>query len=69
VADYAARFGASNVSLAQAHVPFAWDDETIRRIEAERRAVLDEDQLEARAAWRDRRLMALMAHKRHCPES
>jgi 3-hydroxyacyl-CoA dehydrogenase len=64
VADYAARYGASNTSLAQSHVPFAWDTETIRRIEAERRTVLGEDQLEARAAWRDRRLMALMAHKR-----
>ena len=64
VADYAARFGASNISLAQSHVPFGWDEETIRRIEAERRTVLGEDQLEARAAWRDRRLMALMAHKR-----
>ena len=64
VADYAARYGASNTSLAQSHVPFAWDAETIRRIEAERRTVLGEDQLEARAAWRDRRLMALMAHKR-----
>ena len=64
VADYAARYGASNTSLAQSHVPFAWDTETIRRIEAERRTVLGCDQLEARAAWRDRRLMALMAHKR-----
>ncbi|MBL8382340.1 MAG: 3-hydroxyacyl-CoA dehydrogenase [Burkholderiales bacterium] len=64
VADYAARYGASNTALARAHVPFEWDDETIRRIEAERRAALPADRLEARAAWRDRRLMALLAHKR-----
>lgn len=67
IADYAARYGASNLALAASHAPFAWDAETIRRIEAERRMVLAEDQLEARAAWRDRRLMALMAHKRGAP--
>jgi 3-hydroxyacyl-CoA dehydrogenase len=64
VVDYAARYGPSNHALAQSHRPFAWDDETLKRVEAERRAVLAEDKLDARAAWRDRRLMALMAHKR-----
>jgi 3-hydroxyacyl-CoA dehydrogenase len=64
VADYAARYGPDNRAMAAEHRPFAWDAETIRRIETERRAVLPEDALEARAAWRDRRRMALMAHKR-----
>ena len=64
VVDYAERYGASNRELAQAHVPFGWDAQTLKRLEAERRTVLTEDQLEARSAWRDRRLMALMAHKR-----
>ena len=64
IADYAARYGGANRELAQAHAPFDWDAETMTRVEAERRTVLEEDQLEARAEWRDRRLMALMAHKR-----
>ena len=34
------------------------------RIEAERRAQLPADRLGERAAWRDRRLMALAAHKK-----
>jgi hypothetical protein len=33
------------------------------RIEADRRAALPLDQLGERSAWRDRRLMALAAHK------
>jgi 3-hydroxyacyl-CoA dehydrogenase len=69
VVDYAERYAASNRALAEAHLPFAWDAETLKRVEAERRVVLKEDQLEARAAWRDRRLMALMAHKRAAPTS
>ena len=33
-------------------------------IEAERRKALPADRLQAHQAWRDRRLMALAAHKR-----
>jgi hypothetical protein len=36
----------------------------IARIEAERRRLLPADKLKARARWRDRRLMALLAHRR-----
>ena len=32
------------------------------------RTVLAADQLEARAEWRDRRLIVLMAHKRGAPD-
>lgn len=41
---------------------------TMTRIAAERRTGLAADQLEARAEWRDRRLIALMAHKRGAPD-
>ncbi len=41
-----------------------WDDELIAKVDGQRRAQLDQSQLGARAAWRDRRLMALIAHKR-----
>ena len=41
-----------------------WTGPAMDAIESERRARLPADQLEERAAWRDRRLMALAAHKR-----
>ncbi len=69
VADYAARYGHTYRDVAAVHAPFAWDAATLARIEAERRAVLPLDRLEARSAWRDRRLMALLAHQRVAPAS
>jgi hypothetical protein len=41
-----------------------WDETVVRRVEAERRALLRERDLPARSGWRDRRLMQLVAHKR-----
>jgi len=40
-----------------------WSGAAIDRVEAERRQRLPVNELEARARWRDRRLMALAAHK------
>jgi len=41
-----------------------WTGPVLEAVEVERRARLAEGQLAARAVWRDRRLMALAAHKR-----
>jgi 3-hydroxyacyl-CoA dehydrogenase len=41
-----------------------WNGPVVEEIEADRRKLLAADQLQARQAWRDRRLMALIAHKR-----
>jgi 3-hydroxyacyl-CoA dehydrogenase len=41
-----------------------WAGPVIDTVEAERRAVLPADRLGERQAWRDRRLMALAAHKK-----
>ncbi len=41
-----------------------WAGEVIEIVERERRAKLPESELARRQAWRDRRLMALAAHKR-----
>ena len=46
----------------------AWLGPMMDRIEAERRARVPADLLGERAAWRDRRLMALAAHKRRASE-
>jgi L-gulonate 3-dehydrogenase len=68
VADYAARYSATMVDMDRAQTPRDWDPAAIRRLEAERRALLGAGALGARAAWRDRRLMALAAHKRRMSE-
>ena len=65
VADYARRLGPLYASIAasrKTHRP--WDEALIREVEQQRRAVLAASQLGERAAWRDRRLMALAVHKR-----
>ena len=41
-----------------------WNGPVLDEIEAERRKRLPADKLQERQAWRDRRLMALAAHKR-----
>jgi len=41
-----------------------WNGPVLDVIEADRRKAVAADQLQARQAWRDRRLMALIAHKR-----
>jgi hypothetical protein len=41
-----------------------WNGPALDPIEADRRKRLPADQLQARQAWRDRRLMALATHKR-----
>jgi len=45
-----------------------WDGSVLEKIEAARRASLPAEDLAARQAWRDRRLMALAAHKRDAAE-
>jgi len=45
-----------------------WTGPVLDTVEAERRAALPADRLGERQAWRDRRLMALAAHKRRANE-
>jgi hypothetical protein len=45
-----------------------WQGEAPDRIEAERREALPAARRAARGAWRDRRLMALAAHKQKAAE-
>ncbi|MBL8631248.1 MAG: 3-hydroxyacyl-CoA dehydrogenase [Rhodospirillaceae bacterium] len=64
VADYAQRLGPLYHSVAQSRRdPKAWDPNLIEKVEAERRTHLKAEDLDARRAWRDRRLMALIASK------
>lgn len=64
VSDYAARFGAAFESMMGGVEYKPWDKELIARIETERRELMPDEKHAEREAWRDRRLMALVAHKR-----
>ena len=64
VADYVARYGPALNEINASQVPRRWSDECLARLEAERRQCLPVGALASRQAWRDRRLMALLAHKR-----
>ncbi|MFG1425143.1 3-hydroxyacyl-CoA dehydrogenase [Roseixanthobacter glucoisosaccharinicivorans] len=65
VADYAARYQQiyERISPSQWH-RVDWTGPVMAQVLAERRARLPQDQLAERQVWRDRRLMALAAHKR-----
>ncbi|WP_029005931.1 3-hydroxyacyl-CoA dehydrogenase [Azorhizobium doebereinerae] len=65
VADYVARYQQiyERISPSQWH-RVDWAGDVLETVLAERRQRLPEDQLGARQVWRDRRLMALAAHKR-----
>src|SRR6476660_5886153 len=64
VRDYAARYGQALYEQVAGVQPKPWDDALISKIEAERRKIMPQDEHGTREAWRDRRLMALIAHKR-----
>ncbi|MFH1558706.1 MAG: 3-hydroxyacyl-CoA dehydrogenase [Pseudomonadota bacterium] len=65
VADYAARYQQiyERISPSQWH-RVDWNGPVMEQVLAERRARLPQEQLAERQVWRDRRLMALAAHKR-----
>ena len=69
VKDYASRYGKSNRETMSDVKAFSWAGEAIDRVDEERRKQLSIDDIGARSAWRDRRLMALAAHKREAPAS
>ena len=69
VKDYAARYGPQNRAAMAGREGFGWSEETVAKVDAERRNQLPIADIGARSAWRDRRLMALAAHKRQAPAS
>ena len=65
VRDYAERLGGLYLDIARDRTdPKPWSGELVAAVEAERRAALPAGELALRRRWRDRRLMALAAHKR-----
>lgn len=68
VADYAARYGPKMHGMMQAMTPPRWEGDLVTRVEQQRRALMPQTEHARREAWRDRRLMALVAHKRKMTE-
>ena len=64
VTDYAGRYGKVLYETMSSVRHKPWDAALIGKIEAERRKVMPQKQHAEREAWRDRQLMALIAHKR-----
>jgi L-gulonate 3-dehydrogenase len=63
VRDYVARYGPAFARIAAGAAPIDWTGEVLDTVETQRRELLAQEGLAARTAWRDRRLMALAAHK------
>jgi hypothetical protein len=65
VRDYAARYqGIYENLFPQMQRRVDWSGEVMTTVEADRRALLPAGELQKRQVWRDKRLMALLAHKR-----
>jgi len=64
IPDYAERYGPKLHGMMKDAEYAPWDPALISKIEAERRKIMPQSQHGTREAWRDRRLMALIAHKR-----
>ncbi|MBU2091089.1 MAG: 3-hydroxyacyl-CoA dehydrogenase [Alphaproteobacteria bacterium] len=65
IADYIARYAPMYWDMQQEQAqPRRWDKALSDTLEGERREALPADRLDDRQAWRDRHLMALIAHKR-----
>ena len=64
IADYAIRLGPLMHEIARSrNHEEPWSQELIRKVEAERRQLFNQDGLPGRRAWRDRLLMALAAER------
>jgi L-gulonate 3-dehydrogenase len=63
IPDYAQRYGPLLHGLTEEMPPYDFDAATVAEVAKQRRALVPEEALGERAAWRDRELMALLAHK------
>jgi 3-hydroxyacyl-CoA dehydrogenase len=68
LADYCHRYGPLYAKMQQQMQPLDWDSALVNRLHAARRAELPANMQPIRQEWRDRRLMALLAHKANQPD-
>jgi 3-hydroxyacyl-CoA dehydrogenase len=64
VPDYAKRYGPVLHNMMSNTTNTPWDEALIAKVDGERRKIMRHDKHAEREGWRDRRLMALIAHKR-----
>jgi 3-hydroxyacyl-CoA dehydrogenase len=64
IADYCERYGPLYALMQRQMKPRKWPPELVTRLQAARRTELPANMLAVRQEWRDRRLMALLAHKK-----
>lgn len=69
VLDYAKRYGQQIRETVGSADAFDWAERDVAKVNDERRQKLEVEGIALRSAWRDRRLMALAAHKRQAPNS
>ena len=63
LADYCDRYGPLYAKMQQQMTPREWTPALVGKLQDAQRGVLPMDKQADRQAWRDRRLMALLAHK------
>ncbi|HEX2941211.1 MAG TPA: 3-hydroxyacyl-CoA dehydrogenase [Rhodopila sp.] len=68
LADYCNRYGPLYAKMQDQMKPLEWDAALVNRLHDARRAELPANLQPVRQEWRDRRLMALVAHKAKQPE-
>ena len=68
LADYCGRYGPLYAAMQEQMKPLAWDEKLVARLQDARRAELPMNMQPVRQEWRDRRLMALLAHKAGQPD-
>jgi L-gulonate 3-dehydrogenase len=66
--DYCDRYGPLYAKMQEQMTPLEWDATLVRKLNDARRAELPANMQPVRQEWRDRRLMALLAHKAGQPE-
>lgn len=69
ILDYAKRYGQQIRETVGSEDSFDWAERDVAKVNDERRQKLEIEGIALRSAWRDRRLMALAAHKRQAPNS
>jgi L-gulonate 3-dehydrogenase len=68
LADYCNRYGPLYAKMQEQMKPLAWSTELVDRLHAASRAQFPANMQPVRQEWRDRRLMALLAHKKSQPD-
>lgn len=68
LADYCHRYGPLYATMQEQMKPLEWDEALVGRLHDAQRAQLPANMQAVRQEWRDRRLMALLAHKKQQPD-